>query len=127
MSNMLAKIGKRVYGRISGSGYAPWRRQAAPPPPERKERWTHQLHRHPHIQAEEGEDGAAAFDRQGRFAGMAEMRNAVLASIAPALPPLRLIRTETIRAFLEEHKVPAATAQNADASKSVVRIICVRK
>lgn len=63
MSNMLAKIGKRVYGRISGSGYAPWRRQAAPPPPERKERWTHQLHRHPHIQAEEGEDGAAAFDR----------------------------------------------------------------
>ena len=74
-----------------------------------------------------GFSGAAAFDRQGRFAGMAEMRNAVLASIAPALPPLRLIRTETIRAFLEEHKVPAATAHNADASNSVVRIICVRK
>ena len=74
-----------------------------------------------------GFSGAAALDRQGRFAGMAEMRNAVLASIEPALPPLRLIRTETIRAFLEAHNVPAATVQNADAAKSVVRIICVRK
>ena len=74
-----------------------------------------------------GFSGAAALDRQGRFAGMAEMRNAVLASIAPALPPLRLIRTETIRAFLEAHKVPVAAAHSADASKSVVRIICVRK
>jgi hypothetical protein len=43
------------------------------------------------------------------------------------MPPLRLIRAEAIRAFLDAHKVPAATAQNADASKSVVRIICVRK
>ncbi len=74
-----------------------------------------------------GFSGAAALDRQGRFAGMAEMRNAVLASIEPALPPLRLIRAETIRAFLDAHKVPAAAAHSADASKSVVRIICVRK
>jgi hypothetical protein len=36
-----------------------------------------------------GFSGAVALDRQGRFVGMAEMRNAVIASTEPTLPPLR--------------------------------------
>lgn len=74
-----------------------------------------------------GFSGAAALDGQGRFIGMAEMRNVVLASTSPTLPPVRLIRAATIRGFLDAQNVPAVTAQNADASASVVRIICVRK
>ena len=74
-----------------------------------------------------GLSGAAALDGQGRFIGMAEMRNAVLASIEPSVPPVRLIRAATIRGFLDANNVTAVTEQTADASASVVRIICVRK
>lgn len=74
-----------------------------------------------------GFSGAAALDGQGRFVGMAEMRNAVLASTRPSMPPLRLIPAATIRRFLDTHNVPVLTAQSADASASMVRIICVRK
>ncbi|MDI1346563.1 MAG: serine protease [Pseudolabrys sp.] len=75
-----------------------------------------------------GFSGAVALDRQGRFVGMAEMRNAVVASTEPTLPPLLLVRPETIRGFLDAQHVPAAAAApSADASASVVRIICVRK
>ena len=75
-----------------------------------------------------GFSGAVALDRQGRFVGMAEMRNVVVASTEPTLPPLLLVRSETIRGFLEAQHVPAvAAAPSADASASVVRIICVRK
>lgn len=74
-----------------------------------------------------GFSGAAALDGQGRFIGMAGMRNAVLASNAPVVPPVRLVRAATIRSFLDANNVPAATAQSADTSASVVRIICVRK
>ncbi|MDO9412132.1 MAG: serine protease [Pseudolabrys sp.] len=74
-----------------------------------------------------GFSGAAALDGQGRFIGMAEMRNAVLASIEPSVPPVRLVRAATIRGFLDSNNVPVVAAQSADASASVVRIICVRK
>ena len=74
-----------------------------------------------------GFSGAAALDGEGRFIGMAEMRNAVLASTAPAIPPVRLVSAATIRGFLDANNVPAVAAQNAAASASVVRIICVRK
>ena len=74
-----------------------------------------------------GLSGAAALDGQGRCIGMAEMRNAVLASIEPSVPPVRLIRAATIRGFLDANNVTAVTEQTADASASVVRIICVRK
>jgi hypothetical protein len=73
-----------------------------------------------------GFSGAAALDGQGRFLGMIEMRNAVLASIEPAAPPVRLIAAATIRGFLDAHKV-AAPSESGDAKASVVRIICVRK
>ena len=73
-----------------------------------------------------GFSGAAALDGQGHFLGMMEMRNAVLASIEPAAPPVRLISAATIRGFLEAQNV-AAPSETGDAKASVVRMICVRK
>jgi hypothetical protein len=73
-----------------------------------------------------GFSGAAALDPNGKFLGMAEMRNAALASAGPAPPPLRLIPAPIIRAFLEARDVAPAT-QGSDARASIVRIICVRK
>jgi hypothetical protein len=73
-----------------------------------------------------GLSGAAALDGQGRFLGVMETRNFVLASADPSLPPVRLVTTKTIRDFLEQHHV-AANGGNADARKAAVRIICVRK
>jgi hypothetical protein len=74
-----------------------------------------------------GFSGAAALDRQGRFLGMMEMHNFVLASAEPAAPPVRLVTAATIRDFLAAHDVPIAQAPSGDAKASVVRIICVRK
>jgi hypothetical protein len=74
-----------------------------------------------------GFSGAAALDAQGRFLGMMEMRNAVLASIEPAAPPVRLVTAETIRGFMTAHNVAANDAPATDAKASVVRMICVRK
>jgi hypothetical protein len=71
--------------------------------------------------------GAAALDGQGRFLGMMEMRNAVLASIEPAAPPVRLVTAQTIRGFLARQNVTANDAPGTDAKASVVRMICVRK
>ena len=73
-----------------------------------------------------GFSGAAALDAQGRVLGMMEMRNAVLASIEPAAPPVRLVNAMTIRAFLDAHAVPTPT-ETTDAKAAVVRMICVRK
>ncbi len=76
-----------------------------------------------------GFSGAAALDGQGRFLGMMEMRNAVLASAEPTAPPVRLITAETIRDFLGRNNVAASAgdAKPSDAKASVVRMICVRK
>ena len=74
-----------------------------------------------------GFSGAAALDASGKFLGMTEMRNAVLASAAPAPPPVRLVSAQTIRAFLEARDVAPAQAQGGDARASIVRVICVRK
>lgn len=73
-----------------------------------------------------GFSGAAAVDATGHLLGIAELRNAVLASNAPAAPPVHLVRTETIRAFLGAHHVQPAT-KTVDARDAIVRIICVRK
>ena len=73
-----------------------------------------------------GFSGAAALDGQGRLLGVMEMRNAVLASIEPAAPPMRLIGADKIRAFLDAHNVAVPTHES-DARASVVRMICVRK
>ena len=74
-----------------------------------------------------GFSGAAALDTQGRFLGMMEMRSAVLASIEPAAPPVRLVTAQTIRDFLSVNKVAASAAPASDAKASIVRMICVRK
>lgn len=71
--------------------------------------------------------GAAALDGDGRFLGMMEMRNAVLASIEPSAPPVRLIAARTIRDFLAQQNVAANDTPGADAKAAVVRVICVRK
>jgi len=73
-----------------------------------------------------GFSGAAALDGQGRFLGMMEMRNAVLASIEPSAPPVRLVTAEEIRGFLTAQHVAISKA-SGDAKASVVRMICVRK
>lgn len=74
-----------------------------------------------------GFSGAAALDGQGRFLGMMEMRNAVLAGIEPSAPPVRLVAAQTIRDFLGAHHVAASDAPASDAKASIVRMICVRK
>jgi hypothetical protein len=73
-----------------------------------------------------GLSGAAAVDAQGHFAGIAEMRNTVVASNEPSVAPVRLVGAATIRDFLAAHNVTTAAAA-ADAKDAVVRIICVRK
>jgi hypothetical protein len=74
-----------------------------------------------------GLSGAAALDGQGRVLGMAAIRNAVIASAEPVLPPVRMIRAAAIRGFLDAQHVPEAAGQSSDATASVARIICVRK
>ena len=74
-----------------------------------------------------GFSGAAALDPQGRFLGMMEMGNVVLASVDATAPPVRLRSTAAIRDFLAAHHVQSAPALPADAKDAVVRIICVRK
>ena len=59
-----------------------------------------------------GFSGAAALDAQGRFLGMMEMRNAVLASVEAAAPPVRLVGADTIRGFLDS--APRAGGAAAD-------------
>ena len=74
-----------------------------------------------------GFSGAAAIDANGRFLGMTEMRNAVIASIQPSAPPVRLVRADAIRAFLDTHHIVVADNSAANPRDAVVRIICVRK
>lgn len=74
-----------------------------------------------------GFSGAAALDGEGRFLGMMQMRNAVLASAEPAAPPVRLVSADAIRGFLAAHQIAGADTQTGDAKASVVRMICVRK
>jgi hypothetical protein len=74
-----------------------------------------------------GFSGAAALDSDGQFLGMMETRNFVLASADPAVPPVRLVSADSIRAFLEKHHVATAEGKSGDARDAAVRIICVRK
>ena len=73
-----------------------------------------------------GFSGAAALDAQGKFLGMMQMRNFVVASLEPAIPPVRLINAETIRGFLAANNV-ATTPQGEDVRAAVLRLICVRQ
>jgi Trypsin-like peptidase domain len=78
-----------------------------------------------------GFSGAAAFDSQGRFAGMAELKTPVVTAAGPAAakPQATVVPIQTIRSFLDAQQItPAAGKTGIDAAKaSVVRVICVRK
>ena len=77
-----------------------------------------------------GFSGAAVLDGQGRFFGMAELKVPVAAAAGSPKPPPQagVVRLETIRAFLDRQRLPAASGRpGVDAAKaSLVRVICVR-
>jgi len=78
-----------------------------------------------------GFSGAAAFDNQGRFAGMAELKTPVVAAAGPAAAQSQatVVPAQTIRSFLDAQQIALAAGKTGiDAAKaSVVRVICVRK
>jgi peptidoglycan hydrolase-like protein with peptidoglycan-binding domain len=76
-----------------------------------------------------GFSGAAARDDDGRFAGLALLKSAVIAGpAATATTPAQsvLVPAATVRDFLKANGVNAAGG-SSDAAASVVRVICVRK
>jgi hypothetical protein len=74
-----------------------------------------------------GFSGAAALDAQGRFLGVMETRNFVLASADPGVPPVRLVTAAAIRDFLTQHHVVLPESKGSDPRAAAIRIICVRK
>jgi peptidoglycan hydrolase-like protein with peptidoglycan-binding domain len=72
-----------------------------------------------------GFSGAAALDGDGKFAGIALLKPALVAGPATATPAV-LVPGDTVREFLKANGVNAS-AGSADAKTAVVRVICVRK
>jgi len=75
-----------------------------------------------------GFSGAAALDGDGKFAGIALLKPAVVAGATNATPAAQavLVPADTLREFLKAHDVTAAGG-SPDAKAAVVRVICVRK
>jgi hypothetical protein len=75
-----------------------------------------------------GFSGAAAFDADGEFAGVALLKPVIVAGPASAAPAAQaaLIPADTVREFLKANGVNAPDG-SSDAKASVVRVICVRK
>jgi peptidoglycan hydrolase-like protein with peptidoglycan-binding domain len=75
-----------------------------------------------------GFSGAAALDADGKFAGIALLKPALVAGPATATPAAQavLVSADTVREFLKTNDVNASGG-SADAKASVVRVICVRK
>jgi len=75
-----------------------------------------------------GFSGAAALDGDGKFAGIALLKPALVAGPASTTPSAQavLVPADTVQAFLKANGVNAAGG-SADAKASVVRVICVRK
>lgn len=75
-----------------------------------------------------GFSGAAAIDSDGKFAGLARLKPAVVAG--PAGTPLPsqalLVSADSVRDFLKAKGV-AVTSGASDAKASVLRLVCVRK
>jgi hypothetical protein len=76
-----------------------------------------------------GFSGAAALDADGKFAGLALLKPAVVAGppTAAAGPQAALVSADTVREFLKANGVNAAGNGSSDARASAVRVICVRK
>jgi peptidoglycan hydrolase-like protein with peptidoglycan-binding domain len=75
-----------------------------------------------------GFSGAAALDGDGKFAGIALLKPAMVAGPATANPATQavLVPGDTVREFLKANGVTASVG-SADAKAAVVRVICVRK
>jgi peptidoglycan hydrolase-like protein with peptidoglycan-binding domain len=75
-----------------------------------------------------GFSGAAALDGDGKFAGIALLKPALVAGPASATPAAQavLVTADTVRDFLKANGVDA-TGGSPDAKAAVVRVICVRK
>jgi peptidoglycan hydrolase-like protein with peptidoglycan-binding domain len=79
-----------------------------------------------------GFSGAAALDTDGKFAGIALLKPAVVAGPPNAAPAAQavLVPADTVREFLKANGVTAeggSTDAKIDVKASVVRVICVRK
>ncbi|MBR1169578.1 serine protease [Bradyrhizobium liaoningense] len=75
-----------------------------------------------------GFSGSPAVDADGRFAGIALLKPAMVAGPATSVPASQalMVSAEAVRGFLKANGV-AANGVSADAKASVVRVICVRK
>ena len=75
-----------------------------------------------------GFSGAAALDADGKFAGIALLKPAMVAGPANVTPAAQavLAPADTVREFLKANGVNA-TGGSPDAKAAVVRVICVRK
>jgi peptidoglycan hydrolase-like protein with peptidoglycan-binding domain len=75
-----------------------------------------------------GFSGAAGTDSDGKFAGIALLKPAVVAGPANATPAAQavLVPADSVHEFLKANGVNA-TGGSSDAKASVVRVICVRK
>jgi peptidoglycan hydrolase-like protein with peptidoglycan-binding domain len=75
-----------------------------------------------------GFSGAAALGGDGKFAGIALLKPAVVVGPASATPPAQsvLVPADSVREFLKANGVNT-DGGSSDAKASVVRVICVRK
>lgn len=75
-----------------------------------------------------GFSGGPAVDGEGRFAGVALLKPAMIAGPATAAPASQavMVSPDAVRDFLKGNGV-AANATSTDAKAAVVRVICVRK
>ncbi|WP_027514702.1 serine protease [Bradyrhizobium sp. WSM1417] len=75
-----------------------------------------------------GFSGSAAIDGDGKFAGIALLKPAMVAGAATSVPASQavMVSAETVRDFLKTNGV-AANGISTDAKAAVVRVICVRK
>ncbi len=75
-----------------------------------------------------GFSGSPAIDSDGKFAGIALLKPAMVAGPATSLPASQavMVSAETVRDFLKANSV-TANGTSTDAKASVVRVICVRK
>lgn len=75
-----------------------------------------------------GFSGSPAIDGDGKFAGIALLKPAIVAGPATSIPASQavMVSAETVRDFLKANDV-MANGTSTDAKAAVVRVICVRK
>lgn len=75
-----------------------------------------------------GFSGSPAIDGDGKFAGIALLKPAIVAGPATSVPASQavMVSAETVRDFLKANDV-MANGTSTDAKAAVVRVICVRK